>query len=55
MAPEVWKQRPYTYTNDSWALGCILYEMAMGVVPFQARSMQELRSKVGLLAYYTMS
>jgi hypothetical protein len=46
MPPEVWKGRPYSFTSDSWALGCMLYEMAALKVPFEARSMSELKFKV---------
>ena len=27
MAPEIWRGKPYTYSADVWALGCLLYEM----------------------------
>ena len=27
MAPEIWKNRPYTLAADVWSLGCLLYEM----------------------------
>jgi serine/threonine protein kinase len=47
MPPEVWKGRPYSFTSDSWALGCLLYEMVALKVPFEARSMSELKLKVG--------
>ena len=46
MPPEVWKSRPYAFPSDVWALGCMLYEMATFTVPFEARSMSELRYKI---------
>eukprot|EP00951_Prasinocladus_malaysianus_P022739 scaffold191499_cov37-Prasinocladus_malaysianus.AAC.1 len=46
MPPEVWKSRPYAFPSDAWALGCMLYEMATFNVPFEARSMSELRYKI---------
>lgn len=27
MSPELFKNKPYSYESDIWALGCILYEM----------------------------
>ena len=27
MAPEVWDDRPYTWSADVWALGCTAYEL----------------------------
>ena len=46
MPPEVWRNQPYSFSSDVWALGCLLYEMASFSVPFEARSMSELRQKV---------
>ncbi|KXZ44006.1 hypothetical protein GPECTOR_75g730 [Gonium pectorale] len=46
MGPEIWKNRPYSYTSDTWAVGCLLYELSTLSVPFEARSMSELRYKV---------
>eukprot|EP00798_Chlamydomonas_sp_ICE-L_P008396 gene8396-18290_t len=46
MPPEIWRNKAYSFTSDSWAMGCILYEMATNNVPFEARSMNELKSKV---------
>ena len=46
MPPEVWRNRPYTFNSDVWALGCVLFEMCTFSVPFEARSMEELRFKV---------
>ena len=43
---EVWKSRPYSYTSDTWALGCVVYELATFTVPFEARSLEELRYRV---------
>lgn len=51
MPPEVWKNRPYSFSSDAWALGVCLYEMCTLGVPFEARSLPELRQKV-LRAHY---
>ena len=29
MSPEIWQSRPYDAKSDMWALGCLLYELAM--------------------------
>jgi serine/threonine protein kinase len=29
MSPEIWQSRPYDSKSDMWALGCLLYELAM--------------------------
>mmetsp|Transcript_41658 Transcript_41658/g.79602 ORF Transcript_41658/g.79602 Transcript_41658/m.79602 type:complete len:516 (+) Transcript_41658:462-2009(+) len=46
MPPEVWKSRPYSFSSDTWALGCVVYELATFTVPFEARSLEELRYRV---------
>eukprot|EP00798_Chlamydomonas_sp_ICE-L_P011207 gene11207-18827_t len=46
MPPEIWRNKPYGFTSDSWAMGCLMYEMATLKVPFEARSMNELKTKV---------
>eukprot|EP00899_Mesostigma_viride_P017348 jgi/Mesvir1/25614/Mv01841-RA.1 len=46
MPPEVWRNQPYSFSSDVYALGCVVYEMATFNVPFEARSLNELRQKV---------
>jgi len=43
---QVWKSRPYSFSSDTWALGCVVYELATFSVPFEARSLEELRYRV---------
>lgn len=33
MPPEIWKNQPYSYSSDSWAVGCLMYEMMTFRVP----------------------
>ena len=42
MAPEVWDDRPYTWSADVWALGCTAYELCALRPPFVARSLPGL-------------
>lgn len=42
MAPEIVEERPYDHTADLWALGCILYELAVGTPPFYTNSIIQL-------------
>ncbi|GBF91611.1 hypothetical protein Rsub_04351 [Raphidocelis subcapitata] len=46
MAPEVWRGLPYGYSSDLWSLGCVLYELMSYRVPFDGRSINELKVKI---------
>ncbi len=46
-APELFSEDGiYNYKTDLWALGCIMYEMAVGQVPFFDESVGRLMSKI---------
>uniref|UniRef100_A0A7S3G1Y3 Protein kinase domain-containing protein n=1 Tax=Palpitomonas bilix TaxID=652834 RepID=A0A7S3G1Y3_9EUKA len=47
MAPELFEDdHVYGYQSDFWALGCVLYEMAMGRPPFLSKSFSELVEQI---------
>ena len=45
-SPEVWKDKPYTFSSDIWSLGCVIYEIAALEPPFTANDMQGLYKKI---------
>lgn len=46
LSPEICQEKPYSFSSDVWALGCILYEMAALRVPFDAQNIQGLVQKI---------
>mmetsp|Transcript_21342 Transcript_21342/g.54414 ORF Transcript_21342/g.54414 Transcript_21342/m.54414 type:complete len:919 (+) Transcript_21342:109-2865(+) len=46
LSPEVISEKPYTWPSDIWSMGCILYQMCMQKVPFDARNISELAQKI---------
>ncbi len=41
VAPEVLKKEPYSFSCDLWSLGCILYALLSGSLPFDDDSQKE--------------
>ena len=47
MAPELYQDSGvYSFYSDFWALGCVLYELAVGQPPFASESFQELLTQI---------
>lgn len=50
MPPEIWKNRPYSFTSDSWAMGCILYEMAALKVIMKSFNLRRREGRVAMVS-----
>jgi len=46
MSPELFRNKPYSYKSDTWALGCVLYEMCNLRHAFDAQSINGLAMKI---------
>lgn len=46
MSPELFRNKPYSYKSDIWALGCVLYEMCNLRHAFDAQSINGLAVKI---------
>ena len=46
MAPEIFSGRPYTYSVDYWALGCMIYKLLTDKYPFEALNIGALVLKI---------
>lgn len=46
MSPELFKNKPYSYKSDVWALGCVIYEMCNLRHAFDAQSLNGLAMKI---------
>jgi NIMA (never in mitosis gene a)-related kinase len=46
MPPELFKNRPYAWKSDVWALGCVIYEIANFRPAFEGRNINGLAMKV---------
>ena len=41
VAPEVLRKQPYTFSCDVWSIGCIIYALLSGSLPFDHESQKE--------------
>jgi len=46
LSPEVCLEKPYDLKSDSWALGCIIYELAVLKRPFDAKNLPSIVMKI---------
>ncbi|KAL7066797.1 protein kinase domain-containing protein [Cryptosporidium serpentis] len=52
LSPEICSSKPYSWSSDIWALGCVAYEMCSLRVPFDAPNLKMLVEKItnGIIA-----
>lgn len=41
VAPEVLQKKPYSFSCDVWSIGCIMYALLSGTLPFDHESQRE--------------
>lgn len=46
LSPEICQGKPYGWSSDIWAMGCILYEMCARHVPFDAPDLKSLIQRI---------
>lgn len=46
IAPEILKDKGYTFNVDIWSAGVVLFAMLYGTVPFKANNMEELHKLI---------
>ncbi|CAJ1398531.1 unnamed protein product [Effrenium voratum] len=46
LSPELCQEKPYTFSSDIWAMGCILFELCALKVPFDAPNIPGLVQKI---------
>lgn len=46
VAPEIWRQQPYTTNSDIFSLGCSIYEYATLLLPFNGKTIDDLKTQI---------
>jgi serine/threonine protein kinase len=46
IAPEILKDKGYSFNVDIWSAGVVLFAMLYGTVPFKANNMEELHKLI---------
>lgn len=46
ISPEMLNETRTGFSNDMWALGCIIYQMLVGTVPFNGNNENEVFAKI---------
>lgn len=46
LSPEICQNQPYAMPSDMWALGCVLFELCVLHVPFEAQDLPQLVEKI---------
>lgn len=46
IAPEILKDKGYSFNVDLWSAGVVLFAMLYGTVPFKANNMEELHKLI---------
>jgi len=46
VAPEIWRQQPYTTNSDVFSLACLIYEYATLLLPFNGKNIDELKNQI---------
>lgn len=46
LSPEVCMEKPYAWPSDIWAMGCVLYELCVLKVPFEASNISNLVQRI---------
>lgn len=49
-APEIFKRQDFAKEHDVWALGCLIYELVIGIPPFFSKDLRKTVQKIVALS-----